>query len=94
MFKIIREHNPNLPIIILSAPKYDLSEDMEKRHTIIEKTHQNAVMAGDKKVRFISGKETLKEVKDIAFADNVHPGDVGFHYIAKAVTDALKELFA
>lgn len=91
MFKIIRESNPDLPIIILSAPKYYLNADDEKRVAIIEKTYQNAINNGDKNVRFIKGKDMLSSVKDVALADNIHPGDIGFNSIAAFVINALKE---
>ncbi|MBE5746584.1 MAG: hypothetical protein E7352_00185 [Clostridiales bacterium] len=90
MFKIIRERNPDLPIIILSAPKYYLDETDKKRVAVIEKTYQNAIKSGDKSVCFITGAEMLKDVKDTALADNVHPGDSGFISIAQFVGDALK----
>lgn len=92
MFRIIRERNPELPIVILSAPRYYLNEEMKKRRSIIEQTFQNAVKAGDKKVCFISGQEMLEEVKDTALADNIHPGDTGFACMARHIGNALKAL--
>ena len=91
MFKIIREQNPTLPIIIVSAPKpYPNAKDMQ-RFEVIEKTYQNAVANGDKFVRYIAGNTMLKGIEDIALADNVHPADVGFLYMANIIVDALKE---
>ena len=43
-------------------------------------------------MRFLSGNEMLKGIKDVAFADNVHPGDSGFLRMAKYIGEALKEL--
>lgn len=91
MFKIIRKRNPQLPIIIVSAPKPYPSEEDLQRYAVIEKTYQNAVAGGDKFVRYIDGSTMLKEVKNIALADNVHPGDVGFLYMANFIEKALKE---
>ena len=93
MFKIIRESNPNLPIIILSAPKYYLNEEFKKRRSIIEQTYQNALAQGDKNVRFIAGETMLAPVKDTALADNIHPGDTGFASMAKFILETLKEFF-
>lgn len=92
MFKIIRESNPELPIVILSAPKYYLNEKDEKRLAIVENTYKNALASGDKHVCFISGKEMLERVKDSALADNIHPGDVGFTCMAEYIGNALKTL--
>lgn len=92
MFKIIRKSQPNLPIIMMSAPKYYLNSEDEKRVAIIEKTYQNAIKNGDKNVRLIKGKDMLESVRDVAIADNIHPGDVGFNSIASFVIKALKEI--
>lgn len=91
MFKIIRESQPTLPIIIMTAPKYYLNSEDEKRVAIIEKTYQNAINSGDKNVRLIYGKDMLESVKDVAISDNIHPGDIGFNSIASFVIKALKE---
>ncbi len=90
MFKIIREKQPNLPIVILSAPRYYLNEEMQRRLAIIQKTYENAVAAGDKNVLFLSGKEMLEGVQETALADNIHPGDGGFIAMASRIGKALK----
>ena len=92
MFSIIRERNPDLPIIILTAPKYYHNEEFKKRHDVIERTYLNAIERGDKAVRFLSGRDMLEDVRDEALADNIHPGDIGFSKIAEHVSLALKEL--
>lgn len=92
MFQIVRQRNPQLPIVIVSAPKYAWNSTFEQRLSIIRQTYQNAVAAGDRHVRFLSGNEMLKGIKDVAFADNVHPGDSGFLRMAKYIGEALKEL--
>ena len=89
-FKIIRKAQPNLPIIICSAPRYYFMEENEKRLEIVRTTYENAVKAGDKNVAFLSGKEMMKDVKDVAFADTVHPTTVGFMEMAKHIQAALK----
>ena len=92
MFKIIRKKRPDLPIIILSAPKlYPTKKDFE-RIDLIKKTYENAVKCGDKQVYFLSGSEILAPVGDFALADNVHPGDVGFSAIANALIPILKNI--
>ncbi len=92
MFQIIRERNPKLPIVILSAPRYYLNDEMEKRLSIIQNTYQNAIDSGDQYVCFISGKTMLEAVKDTALADNIHPGDSGFIAMASHIGAALKEM--
>ena len=92
MFRIIRERNPKLPIVILSAPTYREDEKTEERLAIVKQTYLNALKNGDKYVRFIAGKDIMKNIQDIAFVDSIHPGDIGFAYMAKYIGDALKEL--
>ena len=92
MFKIIRDKKPELPIVILSAPKYYLDKEFKKRLGIIKRTFENAVASGDKNVAFISGRTMLGRVRDIALADNIHPGDVGFSEMAKRITRELKKM--
>lgn len=48
MFKIIRQANPELPILILPRPKYYLTEGEEKRQAVVKATYQNALASGDK----------------------------------------------
>ena len=90
-FKIIRQAQPNLPIILCSAPRYYFADEHEKRLEVVKTTYENAVKAGDKNVVFLSGKEMMKDVKDVAFADSVHPTTVGFVEMAKYIGDALKK---
>ena len=92
MFKIIRERNPDLPIIILTAPKYYHDDEFKRRHDIIERTYLNAIKSGDKAVRFISCRDIFEDVRDVALADNIHPGDIGFSKIAEHVSLTLEEL--
>ena len=92
MFKIIRERNPELPIIMLSAPKCYLDKEFKKRVTVIKRTYKNAISRGDKHVKFISGRAMLKGIEESALADNIHPGDIGFASIAKHVTRELKKM--
>ncbi len=90
-FKIVRKAQTNLPIILCSAPRYHFTDAYEKRLEIIKTTYENAVKAGDKNVVFLSGKEMMKDVKDVAFADSVHPTTVGFIEMAKHIGNALKK---
>ena len=92
MFNIIRECQPDLPIIMLTAPKCYTTPQDEERIAIIKQTYENAILKGDKKVCFISGVEMLSAVKDTALADNIHPGDSGFISMASHITKELKLL--
>lgn len=88
-FKIVREKNPTLPILMITAPKVDRDESWQKRYEIIKRTYENAIAAGDKNVYFLDGAEPLREIGPDYFVDGIHPSDLGFYFMAKAVADIL-----
>ena len=78
-YKIVREKHPDLPIIMMTRPKYYLNDVLLERNQIIRTTYENAVAAGDKNVYFIDGRELLlPEARECSLVDNVHPTDLGF----------------
>lgn len=92
MFKIIREKNPNLPIIMLSRPKYRLTDDEEKRFEIIEKTYKNAKANGDHNVYLIKGTKLMEIARFEGTVDNCHPNDLGFYSMAQALIPEIKDI--
>ena len=94
MFKAIREKYPNLPIIIMTAPKWLLTDDFKKRRDIIEKTYKNAVMQGDENVYFLDGAELMKLCKNDGTVDNCHPNDFGFASMAEAIGNVIRKIWA
>lgn len=92
-FKIIREKHPNLPVIMMSRPKFYLTDEEKERKTVVEQTYLNAVNAGDKNVYFIPG-DTLMDntVKDAGTVDGVHPTDAGFFSMANVIEPILKKV--
>lgn len=94
LFKIVRRANPDLPTIILSAPKpYPDEIDLE-RQSIVYSTYKNACDNGDKNVYYLSGIEIMQSVKNCCLADNIHPGDVGLLAMANALAPILKNVFS
>ena len=94
MFKIIREKNPDLPIIMVSRPKYYLSPS-ERRffEEVLMVTYNNAVAEGDKNVYYIDGMTFFPEgMREAALVDNVHPTDVGFWCMARVIGEKLKQI--
>ena len=94
-FKAIRAKNPELPIIIVTAPDVLLKSGYVARRAIIRRTYENALIAGDKNVYFIDGAQLFKGADwDSCTVDTSHPNDLGFSRmaarIAKDVKKALK----
>ena len=96
MFKIIREKNPDLPIIIMTAtPRLYTNGTVKERSEIVYKTYENAKNNGDKNVYFINGREAYKDLDDgicSATVEGTHLNDLGFTYIAKAVGDMIEKI--
>lgn len=93
MFRIIREKNPCLPIIIMSAPNAHLPGDLPARLAVIRRTYEEAVAAGDKNVYLLEGAKMISERNaEIWSVDNCHPNDNGFADMAYAVAEVLKGL--
>ena len=100
-FKIVREKNPNLPIIMATRTNipgfpYEVNE-MQERKNIIFGTYQNAINAGDKNVYYIDGGEAFKLVESIdvnpdsCTVDGCHPNDLGFACMAKVFGDEISK---
>lgn len=92
MFLRVRESNPDLPIIILSRPKYILNDEEKIRLEIIENTYNQAIASGDKNVYFISGRELMEYAKNDGTVDGCHPNDLGFYSMARPLIKLLKDI--
>ncbi|MBQ8894287.1 MAG: hypothetical protein IJ043_07755 [Clostridia bacterium] len=93
MFRKIRAAHPDLPILMLTRPKYYLTSDEIKRLTIVRQTYEKALAAGDKNVYFIPGPDLLIDlVRETALVDNCHPNDSGFVSMAYVIGEKLKEI--
>ncbi|MBR3835460.1 MAG: SGNH/GDSL hydrolase family protein [Clostridia bacterium] len=92
MFRTIRNSDPDLPIVLLSRPKFSLSEDEEMRLDIIKTTYNNAVNNGDTNVYLIEGKTLMQAAEYEGTVDGCHPNDLGFMSMAEGLTGVLKEI--
>lgn len=91
-FKIIREKNPDLPILMMTRPKYYLDEDEQARLQVMLNTYNSAIAAGDKNVYCIKGPDLIEAVRESALVDGGHPNDSGFVSMARVVGNKLKEM--
>lgn len=92
MFKIVREANPTLPIIMMTRPRFDMSEIDKKRRGIIYATYENAKAAGDENVYFLDGPTLMKFARYDCMVDGTHPNDLGFFSMAQAVGETLAKI--
>ena len=92
MFLAIREAQPSLPIIMMSAPVFTLNDQFKARFDVIKRTYDNAVSRGDGNVYLIDGPTLMKLCGNEGTVDNTHPTDLGFYSMACAVTEVLKKV--
>lgn len=93
MFEKIRAAQPALPIILLSRPKYILTEEDDKRRDIIYDTYKKAKESGDSNVYFIDGRKLMEWAGDNGTVDGTHPTDSGFLSMACAIGAVLEVIF-
>ena len=91
MFQAVRRAKPQTPVIILSRPRYTLRSDEKERLAIIERTFQDAKAAGDKNVFLLTGRELMNACKEEGTVDGVHPNDLGFRSMARALGNVIKK---
>lgn len=104
MYQRIREAHPDVPYIIISKVDFDQAyvDKIENntppdtynssitRRNIIMDTYRYARDHGDRNVYFIDGESVFRGYSDMTTVDTVHPGDLGFMLMAKAVTETIK----
>lgn len=93
-YRIIRDAQPELPILLLSKPNTDKDPAAaEARAAIIRKTYENAVAAGDTRVQMIDGSTLFGDTdRELCTVDGCHPTDLGFLRMADAITPVLRSM--
>ncbi len=92
MFRTVREAQPDLPIVMMSRPKYELLLIEGKRLDVIRRTYQNALDAGDRNVYLVEGRTLMAIAENNGTVDDCHPNDLGFFSMAKALEGVLKNI--
>ena len=92
-YRIVRENNPELPIIMASMPNLDLQPTYRsERRAVIRESYERAIAEGDRLVWFIDGIKMFgEEERDACTMDGAHPNDLGFYLMAKSIFPYMKE---
>ena len=90
MYKIIREKNPDLPIIMVSRPQNVARRDREERFEVIRQTYENAKARGER-VWLVHGGHFFDGYGNDATVDGCHPTDLGFRLMANGILPTLRE---
>ena len=92
-FLRFREKQPDTPVIMMTRPKTEYSEDEKLRREIVLKTYGNAVNRGDKNVYFLDGETFYGDTdRALCTVDGIHPNDLGFYRMALAIEPLLRSL--
>ncbi|MDR6551888.1 SGNH/GDSL hydrolase family protein [Paenibacillus qinlingensis] len=93
-FKEIRKAQPELPILFLTKPDFDLKpEEAAQRRAIIQRTYGNAKAAGDEFVHFIDGERFFGETnRESCTIEGCHPNDLGFMRMAEVIYPDLGDM--
>ncbi len=89
LYKAVRAAHPEIPIIMMSRPKYYLTSEEQERLEIIRTTYNNAITAGDKNVYMLDGRQLMEMAENEGTVDDCHPTDLGFASMAAALGDLL-----
>ena len=95
-FRVIRQANPDLPVLFVSMPNRPGSDpECRARKEIILKTYRNALARGDRRVWFVDGSKLWgrgEREREFCTGDGLHPNDMGFYGMAKGIYPTLKEM--
>lgn len=92
----IRSAKPNVPIIIVSRPDFNLHNQgtEAERNRIVLNTYNNAVTDGDKNVYFVDLRKAFDNYERSDFTtDKVHPNDFGISVIADCICKVMQTIF-
>lgn len=91
-YKIVREAQPELPIVMVSMPDYDRDPEMAAaRRAVIVRTYARALEAGDRHVYYVDGQSLFGDTdRDMCTVDGCHPNDLGFLRMADRLEPVLR----
>ncbi len=91
--KVIRQKQPNLPIILVTKPQFYSDAETVRRVEIIRATYEALLQKGAQNIYLIDGGEMMRTYcDDCGTVDGVHPNDHGFVAMAKGIGDVLESL--
>ena len=93
-YRVIREAQPDLPIVMASKPDFDADPRFAaQRREIVMQTYLNALRGGDRRVAFVDGQLMFgNRDRDLCTVDGTHPTNLGFLRMADAFEAPLRAL--
>lgn len=92
-YEAYRKAKKDVPIIFMSVPPFDNFPNAHERREVLRRSFIKAQELGDENVYFMDG-ETLfgDHDREICTVEGIHPNDLGFYRIAKAVEKLYQEI--
>ncbi len=94
LVQAVRRAQPELPILLMSRPKFTLNEEERQRLRIIERTFDHMRAAGDRHVAMLDGPTLMAPAGNEGTVDDCHPNDLGFFAMANALAPVLRRLLS
>jgi hypothetical protein len=92
-YRIIREKNPELPIVFVTAPNVYHRPALVPRREVIMGNYTRLRAEGDKNLYFIDGASFFQGIDaDYCTVDGCHPNDLGFYRMAMGMLPTLKRI--
>ena len=90
--RTILAKQPELPVIMLSKPDTNFTENDLERRDIVKASYET-LLAEHYHVQFVDGGDLFgTDYRDSCTVDGCHPNDLGFYRMAQAVIPALKKV--
>jgi hypothetical protein len=90
-----REKCPDTPVIMATRPNIDggrMAPESAERKEIVLSSYSQALALGDKNVSYVEAGDIYDRFCRSGFAaDNTHPNDLGFYFMAKAFAPYIKK---
>ena len=94
-YDTVRRHNPNLPIVMISAPDLPFHRaDFEPRREVVRQSYLRAVAEGDKNVYYVDGGRLIEGPDwDSCIVDTTHPNDLGYFRMCDGIAPTIEKIY-
>ena len=92
LYRKIREKNPTLPIVIFARTTRDYDHEDVLRREVTKRTYEIAISEGDENIYYVEPLDIMPFMAEEGTVDRIHPTDLGFYLMAKALEPTLREI--
>ena len=92
-YEAYRRVKKDVPIVFMSVPCFDNFTYAAQRRDVLRNSYLKARELGDQNVYFLDGETIFgDEDREICTVEGIHPNDLGFYRIAKAIQTLFAEI--